>query len=244
MLQRDLDELSFWCLINEMSLNLSKCKQMTYCRNLKPLSVRYSISGSNLESVTSFNDLGIQFDLKLRFNLHVDRIVNKGFCVLGFIKRWAKEFNDPYVTKLLFTSLVRPILEYGCIVWSPTYQCYVDQIESVQKQLLLFCLRGLGWDIRLNLPSYPSRLKLISLPSLSSRRVMLSTNFILKLLTGVVRSELLLDLVNVCIPIRPSRNYKLIKIDKFNANYLNANPFLVACKNFNDLYFLLDFLSV
>jgi len=27
--------------------------------------------------------------------------------VLGVIKRWSKEFDDPYTTKLLFTSLVR-----------------------------------------------------------------------------------------------------------------------------------------
>ena len=241
ILQDDLNELTSWCRTNGMTLNLSKCKQMTYCRNLKPLIVSYTIDGTPLDSVTSFNDLGVQFDPKLRFHLHIDRIVNKGFCVLGFIKRWAKEFNDPYVTKLLFTSLVRPILEYGCLIWSPSYQCYVDRIESVQKQFLIFCLRGLGWENNFNLPSYVSRLKLISLPSLSSRRVMLSISFIFKLLTGDVRSQLLLNRVNICIPIRSCRNYKLIKVDKFNCNYLNANPFLVACKNFNDLYFLIDF---
>jgi len=32
--------------------------------------------------------------------------------VIGFIKRWSKEFDDPYATKLLFTSLVRPNFEY------------------------------------------------------------------------------------------------------------------------------------
>ena len=182
ILQDDLNELTFWCRTIGMTLNQSKCKQITYCRILKPLIVSYTIDGTPLDSVTSFNDLGVQFDPKLRFHLHIDRIVNKAFCVLGFIKRWAKEFNDPYVTKLLFTSLLRPILEYGCLIWSPSYKCYVDRIESVQKQFLIFCLRGLGWENNFNLPSYVSRLKLISLPSLSSRRVMLSISFIFKLL--------------------------------------------------------------
>jgi len=54
--------------------------------------------------------------------------------VLGFIKRWSKEFDEPYTTKLLFTSLVRPILEYCCSVWSPQYQVHIDRIESVQKK--------------------------------------------------------------------------------------------------------------
>jgi len=29
--------------------------------------------------------------------------VNKAMSVLGFIKRWSKEFDDPYTTKLLIT---------------------------------------------------------------------------------------------------------------------------------------------
>jgi len=49
--------------------------------------------------------------------------------VLGFIKRWSKEFDDPYTTKLLFTSLVRPNLEYCSIVWSPQYQVHMKYLE-------------------------------------------------------------------------------------------------------------------
>jgi len=42
--------------------------------------------------------------------------VIKAMSVLGFIKRWSKEFDDPYTTKLLFISLVRPILKYSSSV--------------------------------------------------------------------------------------------------------------------------------
>jgi len=70
--------------------------------------------------------------------------VNKAMSVLGFIKRWSKEFDDPYTTKLLFTSLVRPILVYYSSVWSPQYQVHIDRIESVQKKCLFrvdyYCL--------------------------------------------------------------------------------------------------------
>jgi len=55
--------------------------------------------------------------------------VNKAMSVLGFIKCWSKEFDDPYTTKLLFSSLVRPILEYGSWAWSPQYQVPIDRID-------------------------------------------------------------------------------------------------------------------
>jgi len=72
---------------------------------------------------------------------------------IGFIKRRYKEFNDPHTTNLLFTSLVRPKLEYCSSVWSPQYQVHIDRIESVQKQFLLFALRGLNWDQNVRFPS-------------------------------------------------------------------------------------------
>jgi len=77
--------------------------------------------------------------------------------VLGFIKRWSKGFDDPYTTKLLFTSHARPNLEY------------LSSVQSVQKQFLLFTLRGLNWDQNVRLSSYLSRLLLINLPSLVNR---------------------------------------------------------------------------
>ena len=48
----------------------------------------------------------------------------------------------------LFTILVRPILEYGSVIWDPKYTVHSGKIESVQIQFLLFCRRrlGNGWD--------------------------------------------------------------------------------------------------
>ena len=73
------------------------------------------------------------------------------------------EFLDPYLTKLLYISLVRPILEYVSIIWNPYYRRHIDSIESVQKQFLLFYLSGLGWDYANGFPSYKARLGLIDL---------------------------------------------------------------------------------
>ena len=129
---------------------------------------RYTLGGVPLELVETILDLGSLFDRNLTFNNHIITTVNKAYGVLSFMKRWAKEFSDPYVTKTLFTSLVRPILEYGSVIWNPQYELYINMLESVQKQFLLFCLRNFGWNY-LNLPSYISRLALIKLPTLSSR---------------------------------------------------------------------------
>ena len=64
---------------------------------------KYSTDGHDLETVSEHSDLGVIMDPRLRFDRHVNAIVCKARSMLGFIKRWSKEFKDPYVTKLLYT---------------------------------------------------------------------------------------------------------------------------------------------
>jgi len=78
----------------------------------------YFLQNMSLDRKYSVNDLGVLLGPKLKFDSHITSTVNEAMCVLGFIKRWSREFYDPFTTKLLLTSL-RPYLEYCSIVWSP-----------------------------------------------------------------------------------------------------------------------------
>ena len=123
----------------------------------------FHIDSNPLENISSFKDRGILFDNQLRFNSQIVSIVNKSTRTLVYIKQYAKEFNYPFTTKSFYLSLVRPILEYGSVVWNPLYHVHSDKIESVQKQFLLFALRPPFPDPLERLPSYSLRLTLIRL---------------------------------------------------------------------------------
>jgi len=131
-LQSDIDCFQGWCEYNLLNLNCLKCNVMTFYRGT-PTLASYSLQNTPLDRIFPVNDLGVLLDSKLKFDCHIMSTVSKAMSVLGFIKRWSKEFNDPFTTKLLFTSLVRPILEYCSSVWSPQYQVHIDRIVSVQK---------------------------------------------------------------------------------------------------------------
>lgn len=240
LLQNDINNLTSWCTDNLMELNVKKCKYMIFSRT-SPNNGLYTMNASILELVDSINDLGVNFDRKLDFRNHITLTVNKATGVLGFIKRWSKEFSDPYVTKQLFTTLVRPILEYGSVIWDPQYSVHSNKIESVQIQFLLFCLRGLGWDPRIRLPSYVNRLALIKLPTLRSRRKMLNALFLLKLINGSVNSQFLLGKVNLNVPVRLSRHYSILNIKYYTTNFAQFDPFRRVCDDFNKLYKYIDF---
>ena len=99
-------------------------------------------------------------DHKLHFINHFNATISKTRSALGFVKRWCKEFNNPFTIKTLFVSLVRPVVEFGCVIWTPYCEPPIMHLESVQKQFLLFALKFFIWHSNLNSPNYNNRLKL------------------------------------------------------------------------------------
>ena len=63
----------------------------------------------------------------------------------------------------IFTSRVRPILEYGNVIWNPGLIRDIDAIERVQRRATK-TVRGISTM------SYPDRLRTLRLPSLVYRR--------------------------------------------------------------------------
>ena len=86
-LQRDLDTLSLWYQRNCLTLNINKCKTMSSYRSRSPLCFSYEILNTPLVRFHEITDLGIIFDKKLSFNLHIDFIVSKAYSMLGFMMR-------------------------------------------------------------------------------------------------------------------------------------------------------------
>jgi hypothetical protein len=233
-LQTDLNSFNSWCCANFLNLNSSKCKLMTFSR-ASPKFASYTLCGCALERIALVDDLGVRLDRKLKFTSHITNMVNKAMGVLGFIKRWSKEFDDPYITKTLYVSLVRPILEYGSCVWCPQYTIHKERIESVLRNFLLFALRSLNWDENLRLPSYNSRLLLLNLPSLTNRRTMLGVLFINNLMQGDIDSEALLRQLHFSVPCRRTRYFLPLTLPYCRSNYALHDPFRALCSDYNKL---------
>jgi hypothetical protein len=239
MLQRDVDTFHSWAQSNGLELNIKKCSSMSFSRRrVAPVTYTYQIGGSILQKVSHIRDLGVILDTKLTFKDHVERTRGCGFAVLGFIKRRIKELRDPYVAKVLYCSLVLPILEFASAIWSPYRAVDSCRIESVQKQFLLFALKSLGFT-GFHLPSYESRLLLIGMSSLEKRREAASACLIYDLIRENMDSPFLKSFIVFNENAFGLRRTKLLKekicITDFEAN----SPLNRAIRTFNsfgDLY--------
>ena len=175
-LQNELNNLNKWTKLNNMRLNNYKFEYISYKLDLNtktqlllkelPFYDEYRTYFSSETNVISYSsvirDLGIYIDSELNWDQHRITICKKAKKLSGWI------FNtfftrDKYTMRILFISLIRPILEYGCEIWSPYKIKDILMIEHIQRN---FTSRITG----ISDLTYPERIKTLNLLSLQRRR--------------------------------------------------------------------------
>lgn len=244
LLQNDLNSFHTWCDKNFLELNVGKCQSITFSRKRLPPPLRTYYFGSEpVPSVSSIRDLGIICDRELNFRSHIDQIIHRANSSLGFIKRWSKEFSNPYVTKSLYITFVRPLLEYASQVWSPYHDTHSLRIEAVQRRFIRFALRGLPWADNYILPPYEDRLKLINLQTLVKRREVADILFVHQLLSGTIDSPALLEMISLRTNPRNLRSVPLFHLAHHRTNYGHFEPISRMLRLANNAQNILDFHS-
>ena len=94
---------------------------MSFSRPTSSILYPYNIDSIELSRVNCMKDLGVILNPKLAFNFHVDYVISKSLSMLGFIQRNSSEFTDASSILCLYSSLVRPHLEYCSVIWNPIF---------------------------------------------------------------------------------------------------------------------------
>ena len=97
-----------------------------------------------------------------KFHGQCSAVINKANRLLGLIKRTFLTLPENLFLPL-YKSLVRPVLEYGNLVWGPNYKTDIHKLEKIQRKAtrMVESIRHLD---------YEERLKVLKLPSLFYRR--------------------------------------------------------------------------
>ena len=91
------------------------------------------LKGHVLIAEDSTRYLGVELQSNMAWNKHIDQTIKKGNSMLGFLRRNLKVGNESTKTAA-YSSLIRPILEYCCTVWSPHNRDYINKLEMVQRR--------------------------------------------------------------------------------------------------------------
>ena len=243
-LQQDLNKLSEWCNKNRLKLNTDKCKILTFTRRCTRIQVNYNINNSILSRVHSTCDLGVIFSSDLKFNEHINATAGKAVRTLGFLLRNCSEFKNTSMLKQIYISLVRPILEYATVIWSPSTSSSITILESVQRRFMKF----LHFKNTHSYPprGYPNELLLTEtgLNSLEARRNYFDALFGTNLLNNTTDCGALLELLNFRIPRESSRNKDIFYIDTYRTSAKQESTVSRILKELNNISETVDIASV
>ncbi len=162
-LQEDLDKLQEWSNKWLLEFNPTKCNIMKIGAGSRRPNTRYYLGEEILQESEKEKDLGVDIMPDLSPAAHIKRITSAAYARLANIRTSFRNLcKESFRT--LYTTYVRPILEYAAPAWSPYLVKDKTKLEKVQR----FATR---LEPELRGMSYEERLRELNLTSLEDRRV-------------------------------------------------------------------------
>lgn len=147
ILQTDLDAVTSWCDKWKMSLNIKKCYHVKFTNKINKLVTSYRINETALQMCDKVRYLGVTFSSTMNWSAHVDTVAAKASRMLYFFQRNFKHAPTG-LKETLYTTNIRPVLEYACQSWDPFTNKNIDKLERVQKRAARFVTANYDFTVR------------------------------------------------------------------------------------------------
>ncbi|KAL1447823.1 hypothetical protein WDU94_012328 [Cyamophila willieti] len=144
-LQESLKNLEVWTRINGLDFSAAKTYGIIFSRcwkkNIRPPNLTFK--GIHVKFEDSIKWLGVYLDERFTFKEHIKYSKTKGQKALNVLKILSHPVWGLSRKLLLriYQAYVRPILDYGCILYDSASDCLLKKLEPVQNAALR-CITG------------------------------------------------------------------------------------------------------
>ncbi len=203
---------------------------------MTPIVATIYVGGNVLQQATSHRHLGLVFNETLTWTNHVDHIVKKSSQRLGLLHRLRGQLSGA-ITRDLFFTCVRPLIEYASIAWSGMFNHDVTRLNRVNRRAARL-ISGISRSE--NIPG-DIVLARAGLQPLHQRRRLAQTLFVYKVQNDLLPDHLKLNLSHWFVsekpePSRyPSRRGHTLELPRANKSVLQRSPFYSAFSLWNTL---------
>ena len=135
-LNEELKTIECWLCQNSLFLNVYKTEAIVFGTSPRLpniYSFTISVNGTYIKRVSQFKYLGVVFDERLSWNDHVKFILAKAGKRVGVLGR-IRYCITWHSAKIIYTSMIRPIVEYCDTVWGCSGQVNKNALESLQRR--------------------------------------------------------------------------------------------------------------
>jgi len=116
-----------------MKINPGKSKAVSYTKTRVKERIRYYFGDQLIQEESSFKYLGTIIRSDVNWVDHINYTLRRAWKAINFIMCILKKGNND-AKYLVYTALLRPILEYGSVCWDPYREGHVSALNRVQKR--------------------------------------------------------------------------------------------------------------
>ena len=142
LLNADLAKIHLWASRWLVSFNPSKSESLTLSRKQdKPLHPPLNMAQLNINESTSHKHLGLIFSDDGSWHEHIDHVKAKSWFRLNVMRKLKFQL-DRKSLEIIYTSFIRPLLEYSNVVLDNCTQYESNDLEKNPKRSCLHCHRS------------------------------------------------------------------------------------------------------
>ena len=180
-LRESLNSVDLWLKSRQLQLASEKCFLLSISKDQNTSNTHdFYLNNQKLTSEVIAKDLGIFISYDLKWEHHVNHISKVSSSVSYQIRKSFKSRNIWTLIKL-YTTYVRPKLEYNSPVWSPYLKKDILKLEAIQRTFT----KSACFRCSIPFSSYQDRLNKLNLKTLEYRRVVFDLIFLFKIIHGL-----------------------------------------------------------
>ena len=133
LLNADLAKIRLWASRWLVPFNPSKSESMALSRKQNiPLHPPLNMAQLNINEVTSHKHLGLIFSDDGSWHEHIDHVKAKSSFRLNIMRKLKFQL-DRKSLEIIYTSFIKPLLEYSNVVWDNCTQYESNDLEKIQN---------------------------------------------------------------------------------------------------------------
>ena len=228
-MNRDLERLSSWATQWLVNFNPTKTKFLIFSKKLVlPQYDPLILDNKVLERVQTHSQLGMIFNEKMTWDDHIREKCNSALKRVTLLKRLGQRI--PRTTKLsVYSSFIRPVLEYGSVIFDNCTTLMSDAIEKVQRQAALAITGAYTHTSHNNL------LNELGLHILSTRGTVSKLTLLFKIIYNLTPAHMKTILRETQPAQYETRNTGNLRLPKIKKNYFLKSFLPSAVKTWNTL---------